>query len=201
MLGAQNQAVGENGGGSYNLLEGQSDLQAFYAERDIAVIEEMWNKQIFPQLLRLNEWKVKSEDMPKWVSGDIQDLSNDEVSKSGQRSAAVGLFPKNDPKFLNEYYKKLGYDYRFDERMSPEEVSKLTGDNISRSGDGMTYGMNGGIGNAVGSSGDATTSNNEAISKSTGIRMDSQGIYRLINGVKVYLDDNAIDSVVLSTFA
>lgn len=61
--------------------------------------------------------------------------------------------------------------------------------------------MNGGIGNAVGSSGDATTSNNEAISKSTGIRMDSQGIYRLINGVKVYLDDNAIDSVVLSTFA
>jgi hypothetical protein len=161
VLGSTNLIVGENGGGSHNLYEGKASMQTFYAERDNTIIEEMWNNQVFPMLLRINEWKVSKEDMPVWESGEIQPISNDEVSKAGQRSAAVGLFPKNDPKFLNEYYKKLGYDYRFDETLSADEVSKLTGDDVSRSGDGLTSGMNNGVGTSTGSGGDASAGNSE----------------------------------------
>lgn len=200
ILGANNLSTGESGGGSYNLLEGQSNIQAYYVERDNTLIEEMWNKQVFPQILRINEWKVKPEDMPVWESGDIQPASTDETSKAGQRSAAVGLLPKNDPKFLNEYYKKLGYDYRFDEDMSPDEVSNLTGDDVSRSSDGMRSGLPAGVGDAVGAKGDASTSNMEVVSKSSSLRMDSGGLYKTLRGKKVYLDDEVLDEDTLEVF-
>lgn len=159
VLGSSNLLSGEDGGGSYNLLEGKSNIQTFYVEADNANIEEMWNKQVFPTILRINEMFPEEKDIPIWVSGPIQPLSIDEVSKSLQRTAATGLLPKNDPVFLNEAYEKLGYSYRFDENMTPEEIARLTGDNDSRSGDGMASGLNNSTSKVT--SGDTSTANKE----------------------------------------
>lgn len=149
-------------GVSYNMLEGDANLQAFYVEEDNSMIEEMWNKQIFPQLMRLNEWEYKQTDIPVWVSGEIQPLSSDEVTKGLQRCTAVGLLPKYDTKFLNEALEKMGYEYRYDENMSPEDVAALNGTPTSRSGDGMETGLPNGTGDAV-SSIDTSVSNMENV--------------------------------------
>lgn len=122
VLASQNLITGENGGGSYNLLEGQSSLQAMFVARDSMIIEEMWNKQIFPQLLDLNGWSYKQKDLPKWKSGDVQPLSVEEFSKGVQRSQN---FIPLMPKFLNQIYKGIGIEFEIDASLTPDEIRKL----------------------------------------------------------------------------
>lgn len=161
VLGASHLITGENGGGSLNMLEGQVGIQAHYSNRDNMIVDDMMNKTVIPFILMLNGMNdEKTKDIPQYCHGDVQPLSVDEVSKALQRTGAVGLLPKNDPIFLNEAYEKMGFLYRFDEKLSPEEVSKLTGEETSRSGDGMRSGMSNGVGDATGG-GDTSTTNSE----------------------------------------
>ena len=157
----QNMISGENGGGSYNLLEGQSSLQAHAVELDNMVVDHMMNKQIIPKLLRLNGYKLAPEDVPVWKSGNVQELSQDEKSKTAQRVGAVGLLPKANAKFLNELYEDLGYRFRFDEELTEEEVMAQLGADTSRSGDGMASGLPSGTGDSLGNN-SATNSENAA---------------------------------------
>jgi len=140
-FGAGNLIAGDEGGGSYNLIEGKSSIHTHFLNRDISVIEEIWNTDIIRQLFRLNEWELSLEDMPKLVAGEIEPVSLDEVSKALQRVGSVGMTPIKDPVFLNEVYEKLGFNYRFNEDMTPDEVDALTGEVTSRAGDGMESGM------------------------------------------------------------
>lgn len=155
----QNMISGENGGGSYNLLEGQSSLQAHAVELDNMVVDHMMNKQIIPKLLRLNGYKLAPEDVPVWKSGNVQELSQDEKSKTAQRVGAVGLLPKANAKFLNELYEDLGYRFRFDEELTEEEVMAQLGADTSRSGDGMASGLPNSTSDFTGS--DTSVGNNE----------------------------------------
>lgn len=155
----QNMISGESGGGSYNLLEGQTSLQAHAVELDNMLIDEMWNTQIIPKLLRLNGIKLDEKDIPVWESGDVQELSQDEKSKTAQRVGAVGLLPKANAKFLNELYEHLGYHFRFDESLSAEEIMEQLGQDVSRSGDGLKSGLPSGVGDALGNN-SATNSEN-----------------------------------------
>jgi len=122
VLGAQHLSVGENGTGGMNLLEGKSDMQAFYAERDITIIEEMWNKDVFPQLMRINGWVVSKEDMPEWVSGEIQPISLDEKGKYINR---VGRMLPAIPDVVNKILEDAGIDYRVAEGTTPAQIREM----------------------------------------------------------------------------
>lgn len=161
VLGAADLITGENGGGSYNLLEGKTNIRAHYSKRDNMLIDEMWNVYIIPLILKMNDLtNEKVSDIPVYRHGEVQPLTFDELSKGLQRMGAVGLLPKYDIKFLNESYEKMGYDYRLDEDLSEEELKNLLSEETSRSGDGMKEGLSNGTGNATGG-GDTSITNNE----------------------------------------
>ena len=159
VLASKNLISGEDSGGSYSLHEGEAGIHAHFAERDSLVIDDMWNKQIFPKLLQLNGWKVSKEDMPVWVHGEIQPRSDDEKGKLLQRMGAAGLLPKNDPKFANFLMGYVNFDYEFKESLTPEQMTELCGEATSRAGDGMKEGMSSGTGSAQGNN-SATNSDN-----------------------------------------
>ncbi len=118
----QNMISGENGGGSYNLLEGQTSLQAHAVELDNMVVDEMWNKQIFPKLLRLNNIKAKRTDIPVWKAGSVQEISTDEYGKYVNRVAR--LLPAV-PEVINPILKRMGSDYRVPANTTPDDIREM----------------------------------------------------------------------------
>jgi hypothetical protein len=160
VLSSQHLITGENGGGSMNLHEGQVGISALISDRDNMIVDEMWNKQVFPLLLRFNGFKLEEDEIPTWEHGDVQPRSDDEKGKLLQRMGSVALLPKNDPIFMNEIMKFASFDYAFDESLSPEEVEALCGEVTSRGGEGQ--GSSGTGNTQVGGGGSATNSDNSA---------------------------------------
>ncbi len=115
--------TGENGGGSFNLLEGQASMQAMHVGRDCEIIEEMWNKQVFPLLLDLNSWEYEEKHLPKWKSGEILPVTIDTFGKAINR---VKPFLTCTPKTVNAIMKGIGLKgCEVDENMSTEELRKI----------------------------------------------------------------------------
>ena len=143
-LGASHLITGENGGGSYNLVEGKANIAAHYAERDNLVIDEMWNKTFIPLLLRLNGFTDENpEDIPKYTHGEVQPTSLDEHGKYFQRvQRAIPITPS----VVNSLLRKMGMeDAQVDEDMSQEDLKELlvlaglenkTGQSMGSSGTG-----------------------------------------------------------------
>jgi hypothetical protein len=134
-FGAANLITGENGGGSYNLISGQNTIHAHFVERDISVIEEAWNRDIIPQLFRLNEWNLSYDQLPKIVAGEIEEVSLDETGKFIQRVGTSGYLPIV-PEVINHILKSANIDYRVSDKMSTEDLKLILSDNTSRSGEG-----------------------------------------------------------------
>ena len=161
VLAAQHLITGENGGGSMNLHEGQAGMAALISDRDNMIVDEMWNKQVFPLLLRINGYTdLAHDEIPQWEHGDVQPRSDDEKGKLLQRMGSVALLPKNDPKFLNEMMNFAGFLYEFDETLDAEGVQELCGEVTSRGGEGL--GSSGTGDTQAGGSNSATNSDNAA---------------------------------------
>lgn len=149
VLGAAHLIAGEDGGGSYNLLEGKANISAFLALRDGAIIDEMYNKKIIPMLLRLNGFTTELQsDIPKYVSPPAQPVSLDEWGKAVNRTAR--LLPAH-PDVGNAILERLGIDYRIPEDTTPEEYRAIlfefsdpskTGTGESTSGQGSNSQQN-----------------------------------------------------------
>ena len=108
-FGAANLIAADSSGG-YNQLEGQTNLHNHFIERDIAVIEEAWNKNITPQLFRMNEWDLTEEELPKLRAGELTPVSLEEFSKMIQRIGSTGLLPRT-VELVNEILGKTGFKY------------------------------------------------------------------------------------------
>ena len=133
-FGAQALLSGENGGGSYNLIEGQNSIHAYTVKRNVSIIEEVWNKTIIPRLFQFNQWEVSPEDMPKLVADGFE-VSLDEFSKSIQRIGTAGYLPKA-PEVINHILRTLNIPYEVDEEMSMEEMQALLPESTSNAGKG-----------------------------------------------------------------
>jgi hypothetical protein len=131
-LGALNINSAEQGTASYNSLEGQTNIQYHYVKSDCRVIDEMWNKQIFPLLLRLNNWVVNSESMPVWEHGEVQEVSLEEFSKYFQRGK---LFLPLVPQVVNRYLEVAKINYRVAEDMTTEQLKEIMAAAEDRSGE------------------------------------------------------------------
>lgn len=134
-FGAANLIAADSSGG-YNQLEGQTNLHNHFIERDIAVIEEAWNKNIIPQLFRMNEWDLTEEELPKLRAGELTPISLEEFSKMIQRIGAVGLLPRT-VEMVNEILGKTGFKYRLPKETTQEELEKILTSMTSKSGEGM----------------------------------------------------------------
>lgn len=159
VFGAANLIAADSSGG-YNQLEGQNSLHSHFIERDIAVIEEAWNKDIIPQLFRMNEWDLTEEELPKIKAGELTPVTIEEFSKGIQRVGAVGLLPRT-PEVINEILSGLGMTYRVDTSMTQDELDTILTDATTRSGDGMSTGLPSGTGDSNGNN-SATNSDNKA---------------------------------------
>lgn len=152
-------ALGNTGSGSFSLSESKMSIVEMGIQAKLDEIKSQLNHDLIPQLFELNGWST--EVLPYFDYGEISKESMEELSKYFQRTAAVGLIPKT-PEVINHVLAKGGFDYRVDESMSNEELATILSPDTSRSGDGMSSGLNSGIGNVDGSSGDTSVSNNEA---------------------------------------
>lgn len=157
-FGAANLITGETGG-SYNLIEGQNSIHTYYVERDISVIEEGWNKDIIPQLFRLNGWKLTHKQMPKIKAGEVQPVSIDENGKYIQRIASVGMMPLV-PETVNHFLEVAGIKYRVEEGTPTEELREIMSNFTSNAGEGD--GTSGTGDSQSGGANSATNSENKA---------------------------------------
>lgn len=157
-FGAANLITGETGG-SYNLIEGQNGIHAHYIERDISVIEEGLNKDVIPQLFRLNGWKLPHNKLPKIKAGEIEPLSADESGKFIQRVASVGMMPLV-PETVNYFLKTAGVPYQVPQDMSTDDLREIMTNYISNSGEG--FGTSGTGSSQNGGASSATNSDNKA---------------------------------------
>lgn len=149
----QNMLSGENGGGSYNLLEGQSSIQAHFVELDTMIIDDMWNKQIFPKLMKLNNWDYKASDMPKWKAGNVQKISADEAGKLVSRTKSI--LPAH-PDVVNYVLDMMDVDYRVPINTPVEVLREMLFDIQDNQGED-----NGGTSGSGGNSQDNSDVNNE----------------------------------------
>ncbi|BAV80910.1 hypothetical protein [Vibrio phage RYC] len=122
VLTTQHLLAGESGGSSYNLHEGQVATSALAAKNDNLIIDEMWNKVIFPKLLRLNNIDYLEEDIPVWEHGEAQPISHDEYGKFVNRVAR--LLPAT-PDVCNAILKRMEIDYRVPEDASPDDIRAM----------------------------------------------------------------------------
>ncbi len=120
--GCQSLITGETGGGSMNLHEGQSNQLAHFVELDSLIIDTMWNKQIFPKLLRLNVMEVSAKDMPKWKGGSPQDIS---LSEKGQYFNRVMRSLPAVPDVVNSLLEDMEIDYRVPDDYTPDQVREM----------------------------------------------------------------------------
>jgi hypothetical protein len=155
----QNMISGENGGGSYNLLEGQTSLQAHAVELDNMVVDEMWNKQVIPKLLLLNGITLSEEDIPVWESGDVQEVSMDEYGKAVNRMAR--LLPAV-PAVVNSILDKLGIPYQVEDNTTPAEIRDMSFEFKEPSKTGSGGGSSGSGDTQAGGSSSDTNSENAA---------------------------------------
>lgn len=132
-LGALNINSAEQGTASYNSLEGQTNIQYHYVKSDCRVIDEMWNKQVFPWLLRLNRIDVNPEDIPVWEHGEVQEVSLEEFSKYIQRTK---LYLPLVPEVVNRILEVGKFNHRVDENMTTEELKEKMPEGVQdRSGE------------------------------------------------------------------
>lgn len=125
VLASRHLISGEDGGGSYNLHEGQAGIHAHFAARDGQTLDSMWNRQIFPRLLKLNGWKVSKADMPVWEGAPTSPISMDESGKYFNR--VMRSLPAH-PDVVNSLLEKLDIDYRVPEGTTPTEIREMTFD-------------------------------------------------------------------------
>ena len=126
--------LGQEGVGSYALSEGKQSLHSRFVERDVDIIEEVFNKDIIPQLLALNGIYLSDEDIPKLHAGEIDQIDVGVFSSAMQRLKATGLIAVTVD-MINEIYEKIGLEYRVPENTTQEELMQLLGPMTSRSGD------------------------------------------------------------------
>ena len=151
-------SLGNDGAGSYAMMDGKTSVHEAFVDRDIQFIVDVFQKQLFPQLLAINGIRLTQDKMPKMVANPISEYSIDELGKFVQRTSSVGFLPKTVA-LTNEILDKSGLDYTIPEGTSDEDLQGMTGESTSRAGDGMTSAGEG-TSTSVGGS-DSSVSNNE----------------------------------------
>jgi hypothetical protein len=93
--------------GSFSLADSDTNIVSLAMGHRLSEIADVLNNDLIPQLYALNGWST--ERLPKFVPGDISDMSADELGKLIQRSGSIGLIAK-DIETVNRLRKAIGVD-------------------------------------------------------------------------------------------
>ncbi len=140
VLASQHLITGEGGGGSMNLHEGQVGMSALISDRDNMIVSEMWNKQVIPLLLRINNYQLEEDEIPVWQHGNVQPLSLEEKGKYLNRTMRV--LPAV-PDVVNAMLEDMDVDYRVPDNYTADQIRELTFDFVEESKVGTSEGSSG----------------------------------------------------------
>lgn len=121
--------LGGNSGDSFSLAETKTNLLSLSLAYRLKEITEVLNSDLIPALFKANGWI--DEQLPKFVPGDFDNISLEELSKYLQRTASTGLIELDRP-VLNLVRTSMGLAPKPDDE--PVDKEALTGA-TSRSGD------------------------------------------------------------------
>jgi len=124
VFGTQTLIIGESGGGSFNLAETKNAILTHYVRSIISSIEDMINKQVVPDILKLNEIDLKKDEYPRFRAGDVEPLSADEVGKLIQRMKSVNALPLTK-EIIIEWMNMAGFNAEHLEDYSQKELVEL----------------------------------------------------------------------------
>jgi len=117
--------------GSFSLADSNTNLVSLAMSHRLNEIADVLNNDLIPQLFSLNGWSL--ERLPKFVPGDISEMSADELGKIIQRSGSIGLIVK-DIKTINRLRKAIGVE-EFPEDTKVDDLEFTM--ESSNSGEGM----------------------------------------------------------------
>lgn len=142
--------MGQSSTGSYALGNIKGTMSAIAIESKLKEICNVINQHLIPLLARLNGWDLTR--LPTLVAEDLEATSLEETSKYLQRIGAVGFLPRT-PEVINKVLDVLGLE-PLKEGVNLDDV--LTS-SVSRSGDGMSSGLNDGVGDNTGGDDNSST--------------------------------------------
>lgn len=151
-------SMGQDKGGSFSLADAKTSLLSMALDHRLKEIADVLNNDLVKALYDLNGWA--DSELPKFVPGDVEKVSMDEMGKYLQRVASVGLVEKSRG-VLNRIYEVGGLPVRPEDEEIDED--NLTGAD-SRSGDGLEVGRSGNGTSKIGGKGsnkDSSVSNSE----------------------------------------
>lgn len=135
--------------GSHNVGMIKNSLTAQAVEAYIKRIVDVVNKDLIRSIYERNGWDASRACMLDYEG--FHDLDAETYFKSIQRVSAVGMLPKTLD-VINANLRMLGID-ELDSDTTQEELEEMLTPETSRSGDGLTEGLPGGVGSNVGLSG------------------------------------------------
>lgn len=139
--------------GSFSLADSDTNLVSLMMSHRLNEIADVLNNDLIPQLFRLNGWGL--ERLPKFVHGDISEMSADELGKLLQRTGSIGLVAK-DIATVNRLRKAYGVNELADDTKIEDIEFTMESSN---SGEGMTTPFDGTAKKPTKK--DSSTSNNE----------------------------------------
>lgn len=139
--------LGQDGSGSFALSDNKNSHLAMAIEYHLSITEDQINQDLIPQTLALNGWKLREEDMPKLVHGDVDERNLDDLGKFIQRCVSVGAMTTD--KRLDEELRTVGKlpvnDYspgsEIPEAFKPAKSQTRAGDGMKTAGEGTSDGV------------------------------------------------------------
>lgn len=152
--------IGNDNTGSYSLADAKTSLHAFFMEKHMMFIQSVIQNDLVKQMMEINRIQLEESDIPQFQLNALDEVNPEEYGKLGQRLGAVGLMPL-EKNFLMDFWSKCGLDVSSLEDMSEQDLLEKLTAFTSRSGDGMSEGLNSGTGSSLGNN-SAVNSDNAA---------------------------------------
>lgn len=127
-LGAGFLILGQDGVGSYALADSKNSLHAFFMERILLFIADVFQREFVKSLATINGIQLEEDDMPTMMFGELDQADPQERAKVVQLMSGVGFLVK-DKSIIIQAHKQAGYDTTEIEKLTEEQLlSKLTPD-------------------------------------------------------------------------
>ena len=146
--------LGNDGSGSFSLADAKSTLLTLGIEYHLRNIAKTLNHDLIPQIYRLNGWDYDPEKSCKFCFGDIEKQDLEALSSFLQRVTAVGLLRPTEK--LEAKIREAAFGMSSVEQ---DGDTILETESTSRSGEGMSEGLNSGTGTSTSEGGDRSISN------------------------------------------
>ena len=147
-------ALGKDGSGSFAMSDNLKSILVVGVEYHLRNIQRTLNHDFIRQTYELNEWEYDPRTACRFVFDDIDDGDIDKFASAVQKVMAVGGAR------MTEDIEDVVRDKVFDlPPMKEAETELIITEDTSRSGDGMSEGLNNGTGTSTSKGGDRSVGN------------------------------------------